>query len=440
MLHRLRWFGAGTALGIGASVWAQRKLKAAAARYRPAGLAGTALDKARSWPAHVRAAFDEGRSTMREREAALRQGSNKPRAAEPNPPGRRAESAPPPSRTPGPPSRDRRPPNRDHGPLSRTPRPPVTSPPHAESSLAAVSNLDAEMDANALRRVFTQFFVDRGHTAVSLGGPDPARPAGAPFYQCRDEPVHPVLPGRGTTPLPDRAPAFKSACGSAASTTTSTSSGGPPATSRSSRCSATSASVTISRNGPSPSPGSSSPGPSAWTATACGSASSSTTTRRPRSGRDRVGVPAGRIQRMGDDNFWEMGETGPCGPCSEIYYDRGPDWGPAGGPAGGGGEERYVELWNLVFMQYDRQPDATLVHLPRPNIDTGAGLERVLTVVQDVPSVWETDAPSPDHRPGRGAHGADLRRGRRGRRGAPNPGRSRPVAVVPHQRRRVPEQ
>jgi alanyl-tRNA synthetase len=106
---------------------------------------------------------------------------------------------------------------------------------------------------------------------------------------------------------------------------------------------------------------------------------------------DRVGVPARRIQRMGDDNFWEMGETGPCGPCSEIYYDRGPDWGPAGGPAGGGGEERYVELWNLVFMQYDRQPDATLVHLPRPNIDTGAGLERVLTIAQDVPSVWETD-------------------------------------------------
>jgi alanyl-tRNA synthetase len=106
---------------------------------------------------------------------------------------------------------------------------------------------------------------------------------------------------------------------------------------------------------------------------------------------DQVGVPVHRIQRMGDDNFWEMGETGPCGPCSEIYYDRGPEWGPAGGPAGGGGEERYVELWNLVFMQYDRQSDATLVHLPKPNIDTGAGLERVLTVLQDVPSIWETD-------------------------------------------------
>src|SRR5215471_8757435 len=106
---------------------------------------------------------------------------------------------------------------------------------------------------------------------------------------------------------------------------------------------------------------------------------------------DQVGVPVHRIQRMGDDNFWEMGETGPCGPCSEIYYDRGPQWGPEGGPAGGGGEERYVELWNLVFIQYDRQSDATLQHLPKPSIDTGAGLERILTVVEDVPSIWETD-------------------------------------------------
>src|SRR5882762_3784064 len=70
---------------------------------------------------------------------------------------------------------------------------------------------------------------------------------------------------------------------------------------------------------------------------------------------DAVGLPAGRIQRMGEDNFWEMGDVGPCGPCSEIYYDRGPAYGEAGGPAHGGAE-RYVEIWNLVFMQYDRQP------------------------------------------------------------------------------------
>ena len=111
--------------------------------------------------------------------------------------------------------------------------------------------------------------------------------------------------------------------------------------------------------------------------------------------RDVIGVPEERIQRMGEDNFWEMGETGPCGPSSEIYYDRGPDWGPDGGPAGGGGEERFVELWNLVFMQFDRQVDASLVPLPKPNIDTGAGLERILMILQDVPSIWETDVLRP---------------------------------------------
>jgi hypothetical protein len=73
MLQRLRWFGAGAAVGVGASIWVQRKVKAAAARYHPAGRPGTALDKARSWPSHVRAAFDEGRSTMRQRESQLRQ-------------------------------------------------------------------------------------------------------------------------------------------------------------------------------------------------------------------------------------------------------------------------------------------------------------------------------------------------------------------------------
>ena len=114
------------------------------------------------------------------------------------------------------------------------------------------------------------------------------------------------------------------------------------------------------------------------------------------SGATSSGVPAERIQRMGEDNFWEMGETGPCGPCSEIYYDRGPEWGPDGGPAGGGGEERFVELWNLVFMQYDRQPDATLVPLPKPNIDTGAGLERVLMILAGrARPIWETDVLRP---------------------------------------------
>ena len=120
-----------------------------------------------------------------------------------------------------------------------------------------------------------------------------------------------------------------------------------------------------------------------------------TTTRPRRSGPTSVGLPAGRIQRLDEDNFWEMGETGPCGPSSEIYYDRGPGWGPGRAGRRAGGEERFVELWNLVFMQYDRQADRSLVPLPKPNIDTGAGLERVLMVLQEVPSIWETDVLRP---------------------------------------------
>jgi alanyl-tRNA synthetase len=110
---------------------------------------------------------------------------------------------------------------------------------------------------------------------------------------------------------------------------------------------------------------------------------------------DTIGLPAGRLQRMGDDNFWEMGDTGPCGPSSEVYFDRGDRWGPPGGPAGGGGEERFVELWNLVFMQFDRQQDGSLNPLPKPNIDTGAGLERILMVLQGVHAVWDTDVLRP---------------------------------------------
>ncbi|MHB8682198.1 MAG: alanine--tRNA ligase [Acidimicrobiales bacterium] len=105
---------------------------------------------------------------------------------------------------------------------------------------------------------------------------------------------------------------------------------------------------------------------------------------------DGVGVPRQRVQRMGEDNFWKMGETGPCGPCSELYYDRGEEYGPGGGPAQGG-EERFVELYNLVFMQFNRQPDGALEDLPRKNIDTGAGLERILPILQGVRSIFETD-------------------------------------------------
>ena len=101
-----------------------------------------------------------------------------------------------------------------------------------------------------------------------------------------------------------------------------------------------------------------------------------------------VGVEPGRIQRLGEDNYWRMGESGPCGPCSEIFYDKGR--GAPGGPAYGS-EDRYVEFWNLVFMQFEQHPDGSLTPLPRPSIDTGAGLERVSCLLQGVDSVFEID-------------------------------------------------
>ncbi|MEX2628019.1 MAG: alanine--tRNA ligase, partial [Ilumatobacteraceae bacterium] len=111
---------------------------------------------------------------------------------------------------------------------------------------------------------------------------------------------------------------------------------------------------------------------------------------------EQVGVPMERIQRLGDkDNFWQMGETGPCGPCSEIHIDRGPEFGPEGGPLADPHGDRFMEFWNLVFMQYDQAPDGTRTPLPRPSIDTGAGLERILTLLQGVDAVWETDLMQP---------------------------------------------
>ena len=107
---------------------------------------------------------------------------------------------------------------------------------------------------------------------------------------------------------------------------------------------------------------------------------------------EQVGVPMNRIQRLGDrDNFWQAGDTGPCGPCSEIHIDRGSAFGPDGGPANDPTGDRFMEFWNLVFMQYNQAPDGSRSPLPKPSIDTGAGLERILALVQGVDSVWETD-------------------------------------------------
>lgn len=110
--------------------------------------------------------------------------------------------------------------------------------------------------------------------------------------------------------------------------------------------------------------------------------------------RDAVGVRSDRIQRLDEDNWWQMGEVGPCGPCSEIYFDKGEEFGLDGGPAGGS-DERFLEIWNLVFMQFNRQLDQSLEPLPKPSIDTGAGLERILPILQGKSSVYDTDVVKP---------------------------------------------
>jgi alanyl-tRNA synthetase len=107
---------------------------------------------------------------------------------------------------------------------------------------------------------------------------------------------------------------------------------------------------------------------------------------------EEIGIDPTRCTRMGEaSNFWSMGETGPCGPCTEIFYDHGADvpGGPPGSPDEDG--DRYVEIWNLVFMQYDRSSDGVLVPLPKPSVDTGMGLERVAAVMQGVHSNYDID-------------------------------------------------
>ncbi|TDJ29967.1 MAG: alanine--tRNA ligase, partial [Gammaproteobacteria bacterium] len=107
---------------------------------------------------------------------------------------------------------------------------------------------------------------------------------------------------------------------------------------------------------------------------------------------DEIGIVPARFRRLGSkENFWAMGDTGPCGPCSEIFYDHGPD--VAGGPPGSSDEEgdRYVEIWNLVFMQFNRDQAGELAPLPQPSVDTGMGLERLAAVMQGVHSNYDID-------------------------------------------------
>ncbi|GAA0574439.1 alanine--tRNA ligase [Halomonas salifodinae] len=107
--------------------------------------------------------------------------------------------------------------------------------------------------------------------------------------------------------------------------------------------------------------------------------------------KEEMGIDPARFSKLDEDNFWQMGDTGPCGPSSEIFFDHGPEvWGgPPGSPEEDG--DRYIEIWNLVFMQYDRDAQGTLNPLPKPSIDTGMGLERIAAVMQGVHSNYEID-------------------------------------------------
>ncbi len=113
--------------------------------------------------------------------------------------------------------------------------------------------------------------------------------------------------------------------------------------------------------------------------------------------RDEIGLPADKVRRIGDkpaggsDNFWQMGDTGPCGPCTEIFYDHGAhiQGGPPGSPDEDG--DRFIEIWNIVFMQYDRAPDGRLTPLPKPSVDTGMGMERLAAILQGVHSNYDID-------------------------------------------------
>ena len=106
---------------------------------------------------------------------------------------------------------------------------------------------------------------------------------------------------------------------------------------------------------------------------------------------NEIGIDPSRLSRLDEDNFWQMGDTGPCGPCTEIFWDHGPD--VPGGPPGSENDDldRYIEIWNLVFMQYEKSADGKMNPLPKPSIDTGMGLERISAVMQGVHSNYEID-------------------------------------------------
>ncbi len=158
--------------------------------------------------------------------------------------------------------------------------------------------------------------------------------------------------------------------------------------------------------------------------------------------RDAVGVRPDRIQRLGADNWWGPpgGPPGPCGPYSEIYVDLGRRQGRADGGPAHGSDARFLEIWNLVFMQFNRDGDGVDTELPKKNIDTGAGLERILGVLQGKDTVWDIDVMAPLVEAAQSVTGRVLGASDAADVSPAHPGRARPHHELPGQRRGVPLQ
>ena len=273
----------------------------------------------------------------------------------------------------------------------------------------------------------------RGRAVVAAGA---AQRPDADVHQCRHGAVQERLHRPGEAALPARRRPRRNACAPAASTTTSTMSATPRATTPSSRCSATSRSATISRTARSSWPGTWSPRNSACRRTRLMVTVYVDDDQAFELWKKIAGLPDSRIIRIaGSDNFWAMGDTGPCGPCSEIFYDHGDHipGGPPGSPDADG--DRFIEIWNLVFMQYEQLPGGERVDLPQPSIDTGMGLERIAAVLQGTHDNYDIDLFRALIRAIADATGVDRRRRAEGL--APRHRRSSARLVLPDRRRRA---
>ena len=229
----------------------------------------------------------------------------------------------------------------------------------ARRALAAARGKDQirPMLTNDIRAAFLDYFASNGHEVVAVEPARAAQRSDAALHQRRHGAVQERLHRRREAPLSAAPPRRRNACAPAASTTISRMSATPRATTPSSRCSAISRSATISRTSRSSLPGTWSPRSSASPGTACSSPSMPRTRTRRELWAKIAGLArtAASSASPPSDNFWAMGETGPCGPCSEIFYDHGDDI--PGGPPGSADADgdRFVEIWNLVFMQYEQQ-------------------------------------------------------------------------------------